>query len=181
MTTDGKAIANVFKGQEKLASFFNDANVANNVILQPDNPLNYRQHLVRIDYHINDKHSIYGRWVSRSQQPGGPLRHLLQFQPSDHADACADVRARVSCWRDTWLVSPSVVNEFRINASWASQNIPPYGDTWERSTYGFQFPYVYPDRHGQLPQRHSGCLGFRIREFQGPGVRAAFALDRLPR
>ena len=33
-----------------------------------------------------------------------------------------------------------VVNEFRINASWASQHIPPYGDTWERATYGFQFP-----------------------------------------
>ena len=33
ITPDGKAIANVYRGQEKLASFFNDANVANNAIL----------------------------------------------------------------------------------------------------------------------------------------------------
>ena len=32
-------------------------------ILQPNNPLNYREDLVRLDYHINDKHSIYGRWI----------------------------------------------------------------------------------------------------------------------
>src|SRR5262249_18201833 len=64
ITADGRAIANVFKGQEQLASFFNDSPVSNNAILQPDNPLNYRQDLIRIDYHINDRHSIYGRWIS---------------------------------------------------------------------------------------------------------------------
>src|SRR5215471_3814911 len=36
MTADGKAVAAVYKGQEKLASSFTDANVANNAILQPD-------------------------------------------------------------------------------------------------------------------------------------------------
>jgi hypothetical protein len=44
---------------------------------------------------------------------------------------------------ETWLPTPSIVNEFRINASWASQHIPPYGNTWERSTYGFQFKPLY--------------------------------------
>ena len=47
----------------------------------------------------------------------------------------------------TWLISPSVVNEFRANASWASQHIPPYGDTWQRSTYGFQFPQLFSGGH----------------------------------
>jgi hypothetical protein len=43
----------------------------------------------------------------------------------------------------TWLISASMINEFRANSSWASQNIPPYGATWLRSTYGFQFPQLF--------------------------------------
>jgi hypothetical protein len=171
MTTDGKAIANVFKGQEKLASFFNDANVANNAILQPDNPLNYRQHLVRFDYHINDKHSIYGRWVSDRNSlvdPFGtfsganlPTTPTLRGRPGESF-----------LLAETWLVSPSIVNEFRINASWASQNIPPYGDTWERSTYGFQFPYVFPAGTGNFRNGIPDVSVSGYSNFKGP----AFAL-----
>src|SRR3982750_3163621 len=40
ITPEGKAIANVYRTQEGLASFFSNATGANNAILQPQNPLN---------------------------------------------------------------------------------------------------------------------------------------------
>jgi hypothetical protein len=171
ITTDGKALAAVFRTQEKLASFFNDANVSNNIILQPDNPLDYRQHLVRIDYRINDKHSIYGRWVSDRNSlvdPFGtfsganlPTTPTLRGRPGESF-----------LLAHTWLATPSIVNEFRMNASWASQNIPPYGDTWQRSTYGFQFPYVYPGGTGNFRNGIPDVSVAGYANFKGP----AFAL-----
>jgi hypothetical protein len=171
ITPDGKAIANVFKGQENLASFFNDANVANNAILQPDNPLNYRQHLIRIDYHINDKHNVYGRWVSDRNSLVDPFGTFS----GSNLPTTPTLRGRPGesfLMAHTWLVSPSIVNEFRINASWASQNIPPYGNTWERATYGFQFPYVFPNGTGNFRNGIPDVSVSGYSNFKGP----AFAL-----
>jgi len=171
ITPDGKAIANVFKGQENLASFFNDANVANNAILQPENPLNYRQHLIRVDYHINDKHNIYGRWVSDRNSLVDPFGTFS----SSNLPTTPTLRGRPGesfLMAHTWLVSPSIVNEFRVNASWASQNIPPYGNTWERATYGFQFPYVFPNGTGNFRDGIPDVSVSGFSNFKGP----AFAL-----
>ncbi len=171
MTAEGKAVANVYKGQEKLASFFNDNNVSNNAILQPDNPLNYRQHLVRIDYHINDKHSLYGRWVSDRNSLVDPFGTFS----GSNLPTSPTLRSRPGesfLMAETWLVSPSVVNEFRVNTSWASQNIPPYGNTWQRASYGFQFPYVYPNGTGNFRDGIPDVSVSGYSNFKGP----AFAL-----
>ena len=151
ITPNGRALANVYMQQEKLASFFNNANVANNTILQPENPLNYRQHLIRIDYHINDKNTIYGRWISDRNtliDPYGTFSGAnLPTTPTQR-----NRPGESFLLSHTWLATPSIVNEFRTNASWASQNIPPYGDTWKRSTYGFTFPYFFADGTGNYRQ-----------------------------
>src|SRR5260370_10299296 len=44
---------------------------------------------------------------------------------------------------EVWLISPTLVNTARVNASWNSQHIPPVGDAWKRSTYGFAFSTVF--------------------------------------
>src|SRR6266404_6157962 len=167
ITADGRAVANVYKGQEKLASAFNDANAANNAILQPENPLNYRQHLVRIDYHISDKHSLYGRWISDRNSLVDPFGTFS----GSNLPTTPSLRGRPGesfLLGETWLVSPSVVNEFRINASWASQNIPPYGDTWLRSTYGFQFPYLFPNGTGNFRNGIPDVSVSGFANFKGP-------------
>ena len=43
----------------------------------------------------------------------------------------------------SWIVRRGLLNEFKANASWNGQRIPPYGDAWRRDTYGFTFPQVY--------------------------------------
>ncbi len=142
ITPDGKAIANVYKLMEKRAAVFNDAQVSNNATLQPSNPLDYRQHIIRIDYRYNDKHSVYGRWVSDRNSLIDPFGTFsgsnLPTTPTQRNRPGESFLVA-----HTWLVSPNIVNEFRANSSWASQNIPPYGDAWQRSAYGFQFPQLY--------------------------------------
>jgi hypothetical protein len=142
ITPDGQAIANVYKLMSQQASFFNDAAVSNNVILQPSNPLNFRESLFRIDYHITPTHTLYGRWIGDSNSlvdpfgtfsgSGLPTTPTLRNRPGQSY-----------LLGETWLPTPTIVNEFRVNASWASQHIPPYGNTWERTTYGFQFKPLY--------------------------------------
>ena len=142
ITPDGRAIANVYRLQEQLAANFTDAAVANNVILQPSNPLDYRQHIIRVDYRLNDKNSIYGRWVSDRNSLIDPFGTFsgsnLPTTPSQR-----NRPGESFLLAHTYLPAPTVINEFRTNASWASQNIPPYGDTWQRSKYGFQFPQLF--------------------------------------
>ena len=100
ITAQGRAIANVYRGQEGLASFFSNAPGSNNAILQPDNPLNYRQHLIRIDYKINDSHTPVRPLGLRSQSPGRSVRHLLRLESADHADPAQPSRRELPARRD---------------------------------------------------------------------------------
>ena len=142
ITPDGKAMAAVYQLMAKNASFYTGVPGANNTILQPDNPLDFRQHIIRLDYRMNEKSSLYGRWVSDRNSLIDPYGTFsgsnLPTTPTQR-----NRPGESFLLAHTWLPSTSVVNEFRANASWASQNIPPYGDTWKRSTYGFQFPQLY--------------------------------------
>lgn len=142
MSTDGKAIAMVYRRMEQDAVSFLDNNSANNAILQPNNPLDYSQKILRLDYRINDKHSIYGRWISDRNTLIDPYGTFS----GSNLPTTPTTRNRPGesfLISHTWLPAASVVNEFRANSSWASQHIPPYGDTWLRSTYGFQFPQLF--------------------------------------
>src|ERR1019366_5933090 len=64
MTTDGKAIAKVYQrmSSQSGATFTNTA-TSNNLTLYPLNPLNFREDILRLDYRLTDKHSLYGRWL----------------------------------------------------------------------------------------------------------------------
>jgi hypothetical protein len=167
ITPDGKAIANVYKLMSQQGSFFNDAEVSNNLILQPSNPLNFRESLARIDYHITSTHTLYGRWIGDANSlvdpfgtfssSGLPTTPTLRNRPGESFLV-----------GETWLPTPTIVNEFRANASWASQHIPPYGDTWERSTYGFQFKPLY---QGNDPWDANGIPDVSVNgfaNFKGP-------------
>src|SRR3954447_22585393 len=64
ITPDGRAIANVYKTISGLGLSYRDGGIpSNNLTLAPSNPLDFHQDLVRFDYVINQKHSIYGRWI----------------------------------------------------------------------------------------------------------------------
>jgi Carboxypeptidase regulatory-like domain/TonB-dependent Receptor Plug Domain len=152
MTADGKAIANVYKTMAtQVASSFNDSDVANNATFAPNNPSNWREDIIRIDYHPNDKHTIYGRYIHDSLDliaafgtfsDGGTLPTV----PTDRYRPGYSYQVA-----HVWTINGSLVNEAKINASWNKQRINPTGNTWQRSTYGFQFPLPAGFTGGRYP------------------------------
>ena len=114
--------------------------VTNNATFENPNPLDFREDLGRIDYQISDSHKLMGRWMDDFNSiylatgPGGnlPITPEIRDRPGKSA--------MVS---ETWLISPTLINEARIGASWNSQHYWNQGDTWVRTTQGFTFQRVF--------------------------------------
>jgi len=143
MTADGRAIANVYRTMSGLGTTFINAVTPNNLTVAPQNPFDFREDLVRLDYTINDKNTLYGRWIQDYNQLIDPFG---TFSNSNILPTTPTLRMRPGqsfLIAETWLPTPHIVNEARANASWASQHIPPYGNYWQRSTYGFQFQQLF--------------------------------------
>jgi len=142
LTTDGKAIASVFSAMEKLAVAYADSPTANNTIFQQPNPFNYREDNVRLDYRFNEKHSIYGRYLHDHYDLIDPYGTFITSQlptiPTNRRRPGYSVQIS-----ETWLVSPKLINEAKINATWNGQRIPPVGEFWKRGTYGFTYSQLF--------------------------------------
>ena len=167
ITADGNAIANIYRLMSRQSgATFIDRPIANNLTLFPLNPLNYREDVIRIDYRINDNHTTYFRWLQDSNTLLDPFG---TFSNSGILNTTPTTRNRPGeslLLAETWLVSPTIVNEARINATWVSQHIIPAGNTWQRSTYGFQFPQLYPG--GAYPDGIPAGTITNYAGFQGP-------------
>lgn len=142
ITTDGRAIANVFQTSIGLATAFTNAPVGNNVTFQQPNPLDYREDLLRIDYRINEKHSLYGRYIHDKNVLIDPFGTFITTQ----LPTIPSLRMRPGTSMQlshTWLVTPNFINESKITGAWIAQRIPPDGELWMRDTYGFQFQQLF--------------------------------------
>ena len=142
ITADGKAIASVYSAMEKLAVAYADTATANNTTFQQPNPLDYREDNARIDYRINEKHSIYGRYLHDYYNLIDPygtfITSPLPTIPTNRLRPGYSVQLSY-----TWLIHPTLINEAKINSTWNGQRIPPVGEFWKRETYGFTYPQLF--------------------------------------
>ncbi len=144
LTADGKAIANVYRYVIGQAASFTDTPITNNAVYQVPNPLNYREDLIRLDYHINDKHTLSARFVDDDNQiylaygPGSVSSSYVPAVPENR-----NRPAKSALLSETWVVTPTVVNELHFGASWNGQRYENLGDSWKRSTMGFTFQRIY--------------------------------------
>ncbi|HEU4711466.1 MAG TPA: carboxypeptidase regulatory-like domain-containing protein [Pyrinomonadaceae bacterium] len=142
ITTDGRAIANVYRTAIGLAAAFTNSPIANNITFQQPNPLDYREDLLRIDYRINEKHSIYGRYIHDKNVLIDPFGTFINTQlptiPSERRRPGTSMQVS-----HTWLVTPTFINEAKATGAIVAQRIPPFGDLWERETYGFAFQQLF--------------------------------------
>ncbi len=144
MTPDGKAIANVYTVMNKLGQYTDSTNASNNLTLTPTNPLDFREDIVRLDYRINQKHSIYGRWISDHNSLIDPFG---TFSAGGNLPTTPTQRNRPGqsyLLSETWAVRPSIINQAIATFSFVSQHIPPVGENWKRSTFGFQYAKLFP-------------------------------------
>ncbi|HYR85551.1 MAG TPA: carboxypeptidase-like regulatory domain-containing protein [Terriglobia bacterium] len=155
LTTDGIAIAKIYSTMTALASGLTPFPVgsANPVALtatfQPNNPFNWRQDIVRLDYHLNGKHDLYGRYLHDNFDLVDGFgtfvdAGVLPTTPTHRLRPGYGIQLG-----EVWLVTPNIVNQAKINASWNGQRIPPAGVNWQRATYGFAFPQLFPG--GRFP------------------------------
>jgi hypothetical protein len=168
ITPDGRAIANVYKTITANGLSFRDGGVpSNNLTLAPSNPLNFHQDLVRVDYVLNQKHSIFGRWIHDQNtliDPYGTFSNagILNTTPTTRN---RPGQSYLVSW--TWAVRSNFINQMTANTSWAAQRIPPYGDNWKRETYGFQYQKIYPGI-GPYPNGIPIANVSNYAPFQGP-------------
>jgi len=142
ITPDGKALAAVYTAMEQRAVSYVDTPTANNAVYQEPNPFNVRQDIIRLDYRFNDQHTIYGRYLHDDYVLIAPFGTFIDSQ----LPTIPTLRDRPSPSYQvghTWTISPTLINEVKANASWNGQRIPPVGDLWKRSTYGFSFAQLY--------------------------------------
>jgi Carboxypeptidase regulatory-like domain len=143
ITTDGRAIANVFRRMISIASQYTDTPTGNNSTFQQFNPFEQRQDIIRIDWQMTDKQRVYGRYLHDEYDlldpygvfSGAPLPTV----PTNRSRPGTSYQIG-----HTFVVGANLINEAKVSASWNGQRINPQGDTWQRATYGYQFPELFP-------------------------------------
>jgi hypothetical protein len=149
ITPDGKAIAALYSAMENKAASFSNVGKGGNTIYQNPNPFDSREDFARLDFRVTNTQNMYLRYVHDEFNillPSG-------FSCASEVPSCAENRSRpgTSYQLDhTWTISPTLINDAKINASWNGQRLMPVGDDWKRATYGFQFPFVFPQGGGRF-------------------------------
>lgn len=144
ITIDGQAFANFYRRFQGLAQAFNDSPVGNNATFQLPTGNDFRQETLRLDYILNKKHTIYGRYIHDTNgifDPFGP-------QIASSLPTVSGVRERPGVGIQVghlWNVSSNVINDLKFNNSFSNQKVVPNTDNWKRSTYGFAFKQVFPN------------------------------------
>lgn len=141
ITTDGAAIAAVYAAAAKLSvqGALPTSTATNNLSFNLSNPANIREDIIRVDEHANDKQSFYFRYLHDFVNIDNPYS---TFGASPEVPVDPDSRNRPGYnlqfgWTD--IISPTLINEFKMNADWHKQTTPVQGTAWQRPTYGFAF------------------------------------------
>lgn len=146
MTTDGKAIANIYKTIIAGGLSYRDGGIpSNNLTLAPSNPLDFHQDLVRFDFVISQKHVLFGRWIHDQNRLIDPFGTFANSGILNTTPTTRNRPGQSYLLSETWTIRPNVINQTQANTSWAAQRIPPYGNNWKRETFGFQYQKLFPN------------------------------------
>jgi hypothetical protein len=142
ITADGRALANIYTAMEGRAVAYADTPTGNNAVFQEPNPFDVRQDILRLDYRFSEKHSIYGRYLNDDYVLIAPFGTFID---SDLPTIPTERRRPSPSYQvgHTWTITPTLINEAKVNASWNGQRIPPVGDAWKRSTYGLTYQQLF--------------------------------------
>jgi hypothetical protein len=142
ITADGRAIAAVYTAMAGQAVSYTDSATANNALFQADNPFDFRQEVLRLDWQANAAHRLTGRLIFDHYDLDDPFGTFINSQlPTIPTNRTRPGRNyQVS---HAWTIGSSMVNEFKANVSSNGQQAPPIGDAWKRDTYGFAFAQLF--------------------------------------
>ena len=143
ITTDGQAIANLYARMSGLASSYTDTATGNNALFAMPTPFRYREEMIRLDYNASSAHRLTARVLldhyNLTDPYGTFIGGNLPDVPTNRQRP--GYNAQLNYF---WTVHPNLLNEAKFNYSSNGQQIVPVGDYWQRSSYGFQYPQIYP-------------------------------------
>ena len=147
ITTDGAAIAKVYTAMSLLStSAISTTPSSNNATFAVADPQRWREDIIRIDYHPRPSQSIYFRYIHDNLNLIDAFGTFGPYSAGGGLPTSPSTRIRPGYTYqlgDIWTINSHMINEAKGNVSWNKQRIPPNGTTWERATYGFQFPLPF--------------------------------------
>ena len=149
ITPDGAAIAKLYGAMEQQAASFSNVGQGSNTTYQLAQPFDSREDFARVDFTVSQTQRLYLRYIHDEfiiLLPNG-------FSCASDVPSCPENRSRPGTsyqLAHTWTITPTLINEAKINASWNGQRLFPVGDSWKRSTYGFVFPQLFPNGGGRF-------------------------------
>ena len=115
---------------------------------------NVRQELLRVDYQLNDRVTIFGRWIHDRFDSDNPLgstfdNQALPIAPDNHVRV-----GKTALLSYTHVLSPTVVNEAMVSWQRNDQEVNYQDDSLiARSTYGLNFTEIFPEnRLNKIPE-----------------------------
>ncbi len=142
ITADGRALANVYAAMAQRAVSYTDTATSNNALFQNDNPFDFRQEIIRLDWQRNASQRVTLRLLFDAYDTVDPAGTFITSQlptiPTNRKRPGRNFQVS-----HNWTLRSNLLNEFKANAAWNGQRIAPVGDTWKRDTYGFAFPQLY--------------------------------------
>ncbi len=166
ITPDGRAIANVYALVNTTGRYTDATNTTNNLTVTPGNPLDFHEEIVRLDYHINERNFIFGRWISDHNTVTDPFG---TFTPGGlpTTPTARNRPGQSYLLSETFNFRPNIINQATANFSYVSQHVPPIGTTWQRGTYGFQYAKLFPNA-GEYPNGIPYTTITNFSAFSGP-------------
>jgi hypothetical protein len=123
---DGAAIASIYSLAATVDTnhALPTSTASNNVTFNLPNPANLREDIIRADEHANDHQSLYFRYLHDFVNISNPFS---TFGTTPQVPVDPDSRHRPGTnmqfgWTD--IISPVLINEFKINADWHDQTTP---------------------------------------------------------
>jgi Carboxypeptidase regulatory-like domain/TonB-dependent Receptor Plug Domain len=166
MTADGRAIMNVYGAMIKYAARYTNTPTTNNTTFQVFNPFDFREDILRLDWRPSEKHLVYFRYIHDNYNVIDPFGSFtasaLPTTPTQRNRPGYGPQLSY-----TWIISPTLLNEAKINSSWNGQRTPLQGTNWQRNTYGFQFPRTFGG-NGEYPGGIPDVSVNNFASFNGP-------------
>lgn len=142
ITTDGRAVANIYRSMIDEAVQYSDTATANNATFEQYNPFESRQDILRFDFQATANQRIHLRYLHDEYdliEPYGTFSGaVLPTVPTNRSRPGTSYQLG-----HTWVISPTLINEAKIGAAWNGQRIKPQGEFWLRDTFGFTYPELF--------------------------------------
>jgi hypothetical protein len=109
-----------------------------NTIFELPNPFRNHEYVARVDYVLNKHQNMYGRWVDDIHTTTNPVGDgsLPSTPYHDAGSAHNVVISHTYAFKNSFNVLSGA-------AVWTAVNQTPYGDVWEKQTYGYSYAPLF--------------------------------------